>query len=873
MSLRERMLRGSKWTTLSVAVSMVTQALQFVVLARFLAPHELGAFAVVAVLTAYTEVFVGMGLTQALIQRRDITSDEVSSVFWLNLAVGAVLSLSLVAVAGPVAVLFDAPSVKGLVMISAISFFLTVLGQSPFAQINRELRFDLAARGEVIGFLAGFAVMTVLAVAGAGALAPVLGMVVLAGTRTASYWLGARRYMLPRWHFRFADTRRFLTFGALQFVDGVLNVTTNQLSTAVTGRMISTSAMGGYTLAYTASVNVPAKINPIITRIMFPAFATIQSDPARMNRGYLIVTRAVALASTPGLIGLAVVAPDAVTVLFGERWLWIVPIIRILAFVAIFRAVGNPIGPLITAADRLRLGLGVNVVKTSLLIPIVILGGAIGGATGIAGGLLVFSVLGFFFGYFILHRVLRTPFIPYVAASFGATIASVPMALAVWGTSSLMADLTSSALLRLVVSALVGVLVLLLSLVLLPGWPFTDVRRLVADVLGRPAGAAPPVVVLVAAEERMDGTGGAVATWVREIYRETDGVRVIAPVIGAEWGRDLDLVVPPGYGPLHKAALAVANRAGRLARRSPAALYHRLTGRGRLYLRMAIPLIQGARVVHVHNRPDYVPALRAAGYRGAVICHMHNDHLPANVERSPELADPGVVDLYLHCSDDLRRKGERVTPGIRHATIYNGVRRIAPQATPSTWSLAFAGRLTPEKGALEAIEVTRRLRDDVPATLDIYGGSDSGHSHGLTPYVRQLQAAADPGTSHPFVTLRGHLPHDELLEAIGRHRLLLNPVQWDEPFGMVVVESMAAGTPVVAFARGGIPEIIRDGVDGVLVAPDEGIEGMVAAVLALDDAAISHMSLAARERAATFEWSALRTEMDAHLAPYRGQHG
>jgi len=173
---------------------------------------------------------------------------------------------------------------------------------------------------------------------------------------------------------------------------------------------------------------------------------------------------------------------------------------------------------------------------------------------------------------------------------------------------------------------------------------------------------------------------------------------------------------------------------------------------------------------------------------------------------------------------------------------------ISWSSTPGDGAI-YAGRLSPEKGPVEAIEIARAA--GIP--IDVYGDSYD------RAYVREQ---IDPRRADPNVSVHPGVARAALWDAMAGAAVVLCPARWDEPFGMVAAEAQACGTPVVAFLRGALAEVVVDGVTGLLVAPDD-IEAAAHAVIRT-----AELSRAECRRHAESELD-LELSVDAHERLYR----
>jgi len=222
----------------------------------------------------------------------------------------------------------------------------------------------------------------------------------------------------------------------------------------------------------------------------------------------------------------------------------------------------------------------------------------------------------------------------------------------------------------------------------------------------------------------------------------------------------------------------------------------------------AYTAIRATRYDVVHNHAFDAPAVRLATALRAPV--VHTVHLPPDEAVSSALRQmargsrPPAVAVV---SEFQARAWRRVVPVDAVLPPYPPVGAISWSETAGPGAL-FAGRLSPEKGAAEAIDIARAAGVPVDVYGDVY---DAG-------YAREQ---IDPRRDWPGVTMHRGVARASLWQAMARAAVVLYPARWDEPFGLAAAEAQACGTPVVAFRRGGLSEVIVDGVTGFLVPPDD----------------------------------------------------
>ena len=315
----------------------------------------------------------------------------------------------------------------------------------------------------------------------------------------------------------------------------------------------------------------------------------------------------------------------------------------------------------------------------------------------------------------------------------------------------------------------------------------------------------PSVAVLLSGREQFSRYfGGAVARWTYEIYSCLHD-RLDVTVFGFPTARE-DL-----YPLRHETSEAW--RACNLVARIPVARRYEET----LWLRALLRRFRRFEVVHIHNRPQWVEALRRMGYGGLIILHLHNDHLghwpgPALDALAPSL------DAIVTCSDYLRSTFAAKSRLLNDKAyvILNGanLQLFYPREEvrePKT--IFFVGRFDSEKGVLQLLQAYEKLLDTHPDAKLVIGGTTNFGTHHETPYVRQVRELADSlnKNKQAQIYFTGYLDHDKDLPLwFQKASVFACPSLFQEPFGLVNAEAMACATPVVGSNRGGIPQVLGD---------------------------------------------------------------
>ena len=458
MSLKSQAISGVKWSGISMGAVTGLQFVTLAVLARLLSPPDFGLMGMIMVVIGFAQAFADMGISNAIIHRQDATRNQLSSLYWLNIIAGIIVFFVVCASAPLIIGFYHEPRLHNLLYLTAVIFLITPFGQQFQILLQKELRFNGLAKIEIATSIVNSAVAIVLAFSGFGVYSLIWGQLASTSTRVLMLFSTGWRNWRPGFHFSKRDLKGYLSFGLYQVGERTINYLNSNLDYLLIGSMLGAKSLGYYTLAYNLIIRPSSLINPVITKVAFPVFSRMQNETNRLKRGYLKVLQLLSTVNFPVMVGLAVVAPIAVPVIFGEQWLPSILLIQILTIVGLLRSTGNPVGSLLLSKGRADLGFKWNLALAITQIPGLYLGAKLGGTVGVAIAFAALQCLYAILNYLVLIRILLGPCLrEYITSMWHSLWMSAVMAVAVFGISIFLKG--HSLVLSLIAQIIVGMFV------------------------------------------------------------------------------------------------------------------------------------------------------------------------------------------------------------------------------------------------------------------------------------------------------------------------------------------------------------------------------------------------------------------------------
>lgn len=318
-SLKLKTARTLKWNLIDRVASQVLYAVTGIVLARELSQEAFGLVGAILVFQAFASLMVDSGFSYALIQRKDPTREDYSTVLWFNIGASIILYVILYFCAPGIADLFGADS--RLIPLSRVMFLSFIINGAAIVQTNRfmkQMNVRPVAIANTVGLTAGGAVGIWLAVTGWGAWAIVWQTLVLAGIKGSILWIASR--WLPALTFSWSRLKGFFHVGGSMMFTSFLNTLFLNIYSFFVGNRVGLTALGYYTQGDKWSKMCVSSLSQVITSSFLPVLSHVQNEFERYKRLTSKMNRMTVYLTMPIFITLIVAAEPIFHILFGTKW-------------------------------------------------------------------------------------------------------------------------------------------------------------------------------------------------------------------------------------------------------------------------------------------------------------------------------------------------------------------------------------------------------------------------------------------------------------------------------------------------------------------------------------------------------------------------
>jgi O-antigen/teichoic acid export membrane protein len=380
------------------AVAVTNQALKFfislgatAVMARLLTPQDYGLIGMVAFVTGFVSTYKDLGLSAATIQRPEISSDQISTLFWVNVALSVGITILTILIAPLVSWFYGEPRLTSITIVTAFGFLISGVAVQHEALLRRQMRYFAIATTGLLSLIAGYIVGISMAWKGFSYWALVGSQLAVVTTSSAITWIVCR--WKPGWPKKDTGVRSMIRFGGNLTGFATINFFARNLDNLLIGKFWGAQQLGLYSRAYQLMMLPIEQINEPITSVAVPSLSRLSDSPEDYRRAYLRMLEKIAFLTMPAVAVMIATSDWIVAIVLGPQWREVGKLLAILGVAALFQPIANTTGWLFVTQGRTN-----DMFKTAIFGgPISIASIIVGlpwGAVGVATSYTVSHILG-----------------------------------------------------------------------------------------------------------------------------------------------------------------------------------------------------------------------------------------------------------------------------------------------------------------------------------------------------------------------------------------------------------------------------------------------------------------------------------------------
>lgn len=443
-SLKQKTISGMLWSGVQRFGTMGIAFISNIVLARLLSPDDYGCIGMLAIFITVSNTFVDGGFGSALIQKKEPTQRDYSTIFWWNLFLSIVIYGILYLGAPYVAQFYRIPLLSQVLRVQGVILIINALNIIQSNQLRKRLNFRKLAVVNIVSQLVGVSVAIVTAWYGWGVWALVAQQIVASSMTSILLWTLNR--WLPDVAFSMESFKQLFGFGSFILCSNLINTFCNNVQGLLIGRFFTSATMGYYTQARKLEDVASHSFTSIIEQVSYPVLSKFQSDNKAMRDALYKLVSTLVYISFPIMLMLIILGEPLIMLLYGEKWLPSIPYFQILCVAGMSATFHGVHYYAVASKGKSRALFIGTIVKRLLALFILVSGMCIWGIKGLIWGFTVGTwviayvntyLVSRYIGYTILQQVVDLlPIIALSLVSFAVSYYIMQCIGGVWGPIS-----------------------------------------------------------------------------------------------------------------------------------------------------------------------------------------------------------------------------------------------------------------------------------------------------------------------------------------------------------------------------------------------------------------------------------------------------
>lgn len=408
--LKKVVLKGVKWSSYSSLTVAAIQFISIILLGIFLEKNEMGQIAIIQTIVGITIIFLDMGISNAVVHLKNITEEQLSSVYWVNIVSGIFFTMAIYLSAPIIADFYKSNQLNLYIETVSLSFIILSISRLyKFLFIKKILLKEIAI-SEILSYALAFVSLIILLKLNYKVFAFIYSILVRSVIQSLYLFIKGIQIFKPTLRYNHKSLKQLFNYGLFNLGQNITVYFNSQLDTILIGRLLGMEVLGVYSIAKNLASKPLQLISPVISKITFPLMSKVQFDNDRLKEIYIKSVQYLFSIVLIIYVVMSIESSDLIQIIYQEKYNDSIKLLQLLTFLFIVNAIGNPIGSLILASGKVNLGFYWNVAML-FVIPIVIYFSSFYGIEQIIINLIVFQIISFIFSFkLITKRILQISF-------------------------------------------------------------------------------------------------------------------------------------------------------------------------------------------------------------------------------------------------------------------------------------------------------------------------------------------------------------------------------------------------------------------------------------------------------------------------------
>ncbi|WP_214228890.1 MOP flippase family protein [Pedobacter sp. B4-66] len=404
-SIKKVIIGGFFWSIVNqLSITLIGLVITGV-LARLISPADFGLLAMVTLAIGFLNVLKDFGFGAALIQKKEVSDDEYSTVFWINLIIGCFLTLIVFFSAPFIASFFKESKLENVTKILSFTFIINSIGIVWNNKLLKDVAFKQIFYRSIISTIISGVCAIILAFYKYGILALIAQTYIALILNTYLNYLHVK--WVPNRSIKKVYIKDLIKFGLPLLADQSINYWVRNIDNLLVGRTLGKDTLAYYNKAYSLMLLPVRQLTGTLAKVLFPSFSLIQDNKEQIANIYLKISRIIAFVAFPVMVCLSMLSEPVILIVYGENWRPVIPIFQVLSILGMLQALGTLSGNIYLSLGQTKKMFKIGLLSRGLMIFGIVFGLHLGGLMGMVYGYCIGSACAFFPELHVMGRLIN----------------------------------------------------------------------------------------------------------------------------------------------------------------------------------------------------------------------------------------------------------------------------------------------------------------------------------------------------------------------------------------------------------------------------------------------------------------------------------